>query len=615
MKLFLIKFFTIFDLGLGNIFDVIIYRFGIKIGLHPVCNLKGDISKGPFFNTSKMKPLDLIGNSNWNSEIILFDHLPIKLKDEYPIWSLNPTFSNQRQSVLKSWYKIQDFSGEIGDIKLVWELSRMDWVMSYAQAAQNGDHNLLVKLNNWISNWSEENPPYYGPNWKCGQETAIRVLHLACAAFILSQEREMQAGLIHLITLHLRRIELTLKYAIAQDNNHGMTEAAALFIGGSWLAEVGVLEGKKWEKIGRFNLEGRVKKLILNDGSFSQYSLNYQRLMIYTLSFTEIWRQHLKLQKFSNTFLLKCSLASTWIYQMISIETGDGPNLGANDGAQFLPLTSSPFRDFRPSVQLCMALFNDEVAYNGKGLWDEHLKWLRVEGGKSSTQRHKSITFQDGGYSILRVENAKVFFRHSNFKFRPSHADALHVDLWVNNINLLNDGGSYSYNSNPDLSDYFMGAKGLNIIEFDGRDLMPRLSKFLYGKWLKTENYKKIIVSSSKVECAARYKDYKNAKHDRQIVLQKNGVMITDIVKGFNTSAILRWRLSNKEWKIKIFNSELELLSMHHKINISSSVPIKRGELIKGWQSLRYNEKTSIPILEVEIDQPGTIQTKYNWSE
>ena len=68
---------------------------------------------------------------------------------------------------------------------------------------------------------------------------------------------------------------------------------------------------------------------------------------------------------------------------MISIETGDGPNLGANDGALLFPLTDAPFRDFRPTVQLCMALFNDQKAYDSKGYWDQHLDWFRVKEGKS----------------------------------------------------------------------------------------------------------------------------------------------------------------------------------------------------------------------------------------
>ena len=74
---------------------------------------------------------------------------------------------------------------------------------------------------------------------------------------------------------HLRRIAPTIRYAIAQDNNHGTSEAAALFIGGTWLALLGEPAGRRWAVRGRRWLEDRAGRLIGVDGSFSQYSLNY----------------------------------------------------------------------------------------------------------------------------------------------------------------------------------------------------------------------------------------------------------------------------------------------------------------------------------------------------
>ena len=38
------------------------------------------------------------------------------------------------------------------------------------------------------------------------------------------------------VATHLQRIAATKRYAEAQDNNHWISEAAAMFIGGSWLA-------------------------------------------------------------------------------------------------------------------------------------------------------------------------------------------------------------------------------------------------------------------------------------------------------------------------------------------------------------------------------------------
>ena len=80
-------------------------------------------------------------------------------------------------------------------------------------------------------------------------------------------------------------------YAVGQDNNHGTSEAAALFIGGRWLAALGHPVGTRWERNGRRWLEERAQRLIERDGSCSQYSVNYHRLMLDTLSVVEIWRR------------------------------------------------------------------------------------------------------------------------------------------------------------------------------------------------------------------------------------------------------------------------------------------------------------------------------------
>ena len=48
------------------------------------------------------------------------------------------------------------------------------------------------------------------------------------------------------VAAHLQRIAATKRYAQAQDNNHLTSEAAALFIGGSWLdASAGPMRAKR----------------------------------------------------------------------------------------------------------------------------------------------------------------------------------------------------------------------------------------------------------------------------------------------------------------------------------------------------------------------------------
>ena len=149
----------------------------------------------------------------------------------------------------------------------------------------------LEKMNAWVADWSMHNPPFLGPNWKCGQEASIRVLHCAVGLIVLGQDARPEQGMIDLVVSHLRRIEATLSYALAQQNNHGTSEAAALFIGGSLLESYNE-NGSRWMALGRQVLEERAGYLFEEDGSFSQYSVNYHRLALDTYSLVEAWRRH-----------------------------------------------------------------------------------------------------------------------------------------------------------------------------------------------------------------------------------------------------------------------------------------------------------------------------------
>ena len=59
---------------------------------------------------------------------------------------------------------------------------------------------------------------------------------------------------------------------------------------------------------------------------------------------------------------------------MIDPGSGRAPNLGANDGALLLPLSSSAFDDYRPTVQAAARAFLRLGLPPGK--WDELSIWL-----------------------------------------------------------------------------------------------------------------------------------------------------------------------------------------------------------------------------------------------
>ena len=608
---------TYLALGIPNLLRVLSYRIGTRLNLNPVHRLQGSVSRRPYFYKSRLKFLEGASASDWQHSAKLFSRWPIALGDGPPNWLANPMTGQFTPAQGRPWWQIPDFDKSVGDIKLIWELSRMDWVLALAQRVRNGEDGALGRLNTWLADWCTHNPPYRGPNWKCGQEASIRVMHLVMAALMLGQVRKVAPGLKELVRLHLQRIAPTVQYAMSQDNNHGTSEAAALFMGGSWLAALGLAEGERWARCGRHWLENRAARLIGPRGSFSQYSLNYHRVMLDTFSMAEVWRRHLGLPAFSDRLQSRALAATEWLRHMVNSLNGDGPNVGANDGARLLQLTNAPYRDHRPTVQLAMALFAGKRAYAQPGPYDHALQWLGVDMPTEVAQPVGSYVADDGGFAMLRRGNAMAMLRYPRFRFRPSQADVLHLDLWLGSDNLLRDAGTYSYNTEPQWLNYFGGTVSHNTVQFDGRDQMPRLSRFLLGDWLKTERLQHLQEDHQSSHFAAGYLDGQGARHHRSVSLQNDVLQVFDEVQGFACQAVLRWRLMPGDWQL-LQSPDGPRLKLEGggqiSLNVSANVPISRSELVEGWESRHYFEKKPVPVLEVEIQQAGMLTTQLHWT-
>jgi hypothetical protein len=291
---------TALALGPSNIAQVFWYRARVRIGWHPAQRLRAVAPVGPFFAQPTRSRDDMRAPSLWLDGALLFGHEALAVGDVPPDWTANPMTGRRFPDPERPWWRIPDFDPAVGDIKLIWELSRMDWAVGLAQHAALGNARALDRLNAWLKDWSVSNHPYQGPNWKCGQEASIRVLHLAVAALVLGAAQRPLESLRQIVELHLRRISPTIHYAVAQDNNHGTSEAAALYVGGGWLASLGVPEGTIWQESGRRVLEERLQRLVGPQGTFSQYSLNYHRMLLDTLCIVEVWRRHMGLPRLAD---------------------------------------------------------------------------------------------------------------------------------------------------------------------------------------------------------------------------------------------------------------------------------------------------------------------------
>jgi hypothetical protein len=610
---------TLWRLGPGAVAHVAAYRLACVSGIYRYwLPLRHWSEAGEFFSPTTAAPPALSQPSRevvvnraerlLTGELDYFSWTPKNIGNP-PDWFLDP-FSGSRLSHGGHWSTLDEFSA--GDIKNVWEASRFEWVPLLARAWRlTGDDRYLEALNNWLLDWVSRNPANTGPNWKCGQEASIRLINLLLAARLLDTHGKPSQVFVGLVAIHCARIMPTIRYAVAQNNNHGTSEAAALFIGGAWLlaltGRAPLKDARRWRDAGRRWLEDRVTTLVAADGSFSQYSVNYHRVLIDTLCQVELWREELKERPFSDKYAARCRAAVEWFAALIDAGSGNAPNLGANDGALLYNLSSASYRDFRPTVQLASVLFLGGRVYDS-GAWDEPLLWLGRESvSKLVPPGDISVIHDDGGDIILRGDRSWGLVRVARFRFRPSHADCLHMDLWHRGENVLRDGGTYSYNTEPRWLDYFSGTESHNTVQFDGRSQMPRIGRFLFGDWLKMSECTGILPEREKRSWTGAYTDGKRARHRRTVSVSGNVWRVIDEIGDFHDKAVLRWRLIPREWTLvgSICDSPLACL------RISSSAPLRRIELTTGWESLYYQQKSELPVLEIEVGSgKWTIETE-----
>jgi hypothetical protein len=350
--------------------------------------------------------------------------------------------------------------------------------------------------------------------------------------------------------------------------------------------------------------------LIDDTGTFSQYSSNYHRLMLDTLSFIEIWRRYIGIEKFSDEFYLKGQLATNWLEKLIFNDIGHTPNLGANDGAKFFQTNNSSYRDYRPSVNLASSLFNNQTVFNDENSVN-HLKWLRIKQDNfHKATKYTEEKYHRNGFFIHKKKDIKILFRHPHFKFRPSQSDLLHLDIWYKNNNFLSDSGSYSYNSIKHY--YYSGVESHNTIQFDDRDQMPRLGRFLFGAWPKPSKIDTINIDN-KEYYSSRYHDYKGAIHKRSFSVSERSVDVIDDISNFKHKAILRWHIDDEGLTIKDIESGILILTRCFELVIKGTSEIIRYDIKKIHKSLYYLSETDSTVLEVEFNKKSKIYSSFKF--
>jgi hypothetical protein len=470
-----------------------------------------------------------------------------------------------------------------GDIRTVWERNRWAELPLLAQAARldpGGGH--LARAEALLAGWRGANPAFRGPNWVCGQEAALRALHLGLALALLDGACRPTPEARHLLALHARRIAATPAYALAQDNNHAVSEAAGLLACGLLLGDAPLAS----EAAARFS--GRVRRLVAPCGAFAQLSAGYHRLLLDVLS-VAVWLS----RRFGGPGLdaeatERAAMAVGWLHRLVDPATGAAPRLGHEDGSAFADLSLAGPADARPSLERAARLLAGRSAGFGD---DPGCAWLDL--APAPVLPAPPPAWESGGLRGWSGEGgARAFLRTGPLRFRPGHADLLHLDLWDGPLNLLRDGGTGAYNPPPDAAwwhGHLTGTAAHNTVEFDGADQMPRVSRFLFARWPDT----------GALPDGAWMRDHRGNRHARTVRREGRCWRVEDRVSGGFARIALRWRLAPGEWRATADGVEGPMA----RIAVSADAPLACA-LEPGWESPAYGAVRPAPVLVARAEAP-----------
>jgi len=402
-----------------------------------------------------------------------------------PDWHRNP-YSGTAAPREAHWSELDDFG--FGDIKLIWELNRFSFVYTLVRAyRRSGDERYAEVFWKLVEDWRSNNRPQAGINWKCGQEISFRVMAWCFGLYGFLHSRATSAvrvaKLAQMIAISGHRIEANIDYALSQTNNHGISESLGLWTIGVLFPEF--RRASYWLDIGEELLEKQAEELIYDDGAFSQYSLNYQRVMLHDY----IWALRLgelNDKPFSANLIDRVAKAVNFLYQLQDEATGRLPNFGQNDGALVLPLSNCDYQDYRALLQAGHYLCHRTRLYP-EGPWDEELLWMfgpEALQAPLARMEKKDLQAPSGGYYTLRGDESFALVHCGSYRHRPGQADMLHADFWWRGQNIAQDAGTYSYNAPNPWNNSLAHTICHNTVTVDGLDQMERVGKFLWLPWL-----------------------------------------------------------------------------------------------------------------------------------
>lgn len=368
------------------------------------------------------------------------------------------------------------------DIKVPWELSRLQWLLPVGQAyVLEGDERYATFARAIVEDWIVANPICRGPNWVCAMDVALRGISIvwlfhACKKSASWRDEEFIERLIKALLLHGRFIDLNLEYADV-NGNHLTSDLAGLTVLGISLGGQGI--AGDWVSNSWKILSEELSKQVHSDGVCHEASLPYHRLVAELFLLPMLARQNvgLPIDRAYRTHVKKMAD----ITHAATRPDGGIPIWGDADDGRALPLGTQSLNDHRYLVETLMTMDKPSTTPT----WDETLWWIGAGSAKpAKLPKPETSSYKDSGVYIMRSKDSVVFVDAGPVGMAGrgghGHNDCLSVDVTLAGAHLIVDPGAYVYTSDWQARNAFRATAAHNTPQIDAEEI----NRFVNPKYL-----------------------------------------------------------------------------------------------------------------------------------
>ncbi len=421
-----------------------------------------------FFNKELIK--------EWSQQDFITDNLTKIYNQEFGFLGMNPKkiqTINWHQDIKTGYIwpnlfyldlreKIINFYNKGRDIKMVWEMSRFQYLTTLALGFyKTNEEKYFNKWQGFIIDWIEQNPVYYGPNWLNAMEVAIRIcnwifsfeiINLKLKESNLRFKKEFLIKFLSSLIEHGKFIYGNLEYAPVR-SNHYLSDLAGLIYLGIIFPEL--KESQKWLKRGLKGLEEEMQHQVYNDGVDYELSIPYHRFVTEIFLWTG-WLCKINNQKLDSVFwdrLEKMVEFSKWYIKPNNL----APQIGDNDNGRLHIIFEDFYQEEQNNHFALLKLYN--YVFDKKDKEDDFY------GGKSFTKAGFYIIKEQGFYFITGRHKCCYGKGGSHV-----HNDILSFELSFFGEDFVIDPGTYTYTANLKERNRFRSTQMHNTIMIDQQE-------------------------------------------------------------------------------------------------------------------------------------------------